>query len=636
MTKSHELNPADNVQPKTKAHPQNQEQQLEASGLSVIGEQANPDELYGRLDLVLGLHNLSPPWTPVGSSVSSHQDSLPMTQQAPIMFEKTPRSNTAIEVFDTSLHNPFSSRDRSEKETVSQEVDWLDGCRQLFDEHGVATQSLGKALQRLAKYIIDEYAPKKSLVITPDKIAAFYTAYRQDSDVVPFVVDVNDCLEDFYDRLRIEHLLIQKNICSRPRIPALSVDGFARYLAICVLAYPNEEIRRLDRAFVDLPLALDAVELNERARGMLKTIPEAYLPIKHDRVLRRRLDDAFLMLMTDLKMTKSICRDRQYMSPNVSHRGREAGDYFSIPKSNPLSPKSYWATRDDRVRLYSPRESQAKYIPGTLQTIDDDVGQDRGFTRWNRPQFRWESSSSSRSGASDTSMGGRLNVTSPAARDPPLSPRNARSLDQYGTAVEKVAFGRNESPQLRLDTASVLNIYRRGPPSSAPSSYVCTPSGYSSKPPIDGRRVSTDSLNHKVQERRHDELAINGPLSPLTGVSPRQTSARPYHERQRSSEIKRDSARGYLGDKHESYIERSSSGRGFGGKHNDSQWAERERKRDTEPERQSSHRRSQPLQRPNVVRTESNRDDRGRSSRDEDAHKRDHKKSEKTATARRH
>ncbi|KAI4599164.1 hypothetical protein KJ359_002123 [Pestalotiopsis sp. 9143b] len=163
--------------------------------------------------------------------------------------------------------------------------------------------------------LIDEYTPKKSLVVTPAKIAAFYTTYQQQSDMVPFC----------------EHLLVQKDSYSRPRVPALSLNGFARYLAICVLAYPNEEIRRLDRIFMDLPLAMDVVELNGSAQGILKTIPEAYRPMKHDPELRKRLDDAFEMLMVGLKMPTHMSREYQYTSSSTSRRSREFDDYFGLP-----------------------------------------------------------------------------------------------------------------------------------------------------------------------------------------------------------------------------------------------------------------------------------------------------------------
>jgi hypothetical protein len=158
MTASHELKRAEDARPDVKtrvaASPVHH-QQLEALPSPPIDEQVSSEELYERLDLVLGLDSLSPPWNPVESSVSSHPDSLPMTQQAPTIFEKAPRSNPARGVFDSSIHKPFFSRNHGgEKEKVARGADWLAGCRRLFDEHGVATQRLGQALRRLAKYVV--------------------------------------------------------------------------------------------------------------------------------------------------------------------------------------------------------------------------------------------------------------------------------------------------------------------------------------------------------------------------------------------------------------------------------------------------------------------------------------------------
>lgn len=243
---------------------------------------------------------------------------------------------------------------------------------------------------------------------------------------------------------------------------------------------------------------------------MLKTIPEAYQPIKHDRVLRKRLDDAFAMLMLDLKMTTPACRAHRYTLCDGIRCGREADDYFSaLHKSSTLSPIPYWIVRDDLVKVQSPRESPARSIPGTPRTSDDDSARkDQAYSKWNRhrersPPRRWAASSDpSRSGASDI-FSTRLttNLTSPtASRDLPSSRQDARPSEQQPAPVKRVTFYRKESPQLRLNTAaSVPNIqHHRGPSISAPSSAVCTPTGYSSplSPPLKSHPVSPGSCGH--------------------------------------------------------------------------------------------------------------------------------------------
>jgi hypothetical protein len=317
---------------------------------------------------------------------------------------------------------------------------------------------------------------------------------------------------------------------------------------------------------------------------MLKTIPEAYQPIKHDRVLRKRLDDGFAMLMLDLKMTTPACRAHRYTLCDGVRCGREADDYFSaLPKSSTLSPIPYWIVRDNLVKADSPRESPARSNPGTPRTIDDDGdGDDRSYSKWNRhrersPPRRWAASSySSRSGASDI-FSSRLtpNLTSPtASRDALPSRQDARPPDQQPAPVKRVTFYRKESPQLRLNTAaSVPNIqHHRGPSISAPSSAVCTPTEYSSplSPPLKSHPVSPGSWgHHRAGGRRYDEGPTIGPLSPLTVVSPRHADARPYHERWRSLDGKVEFGREYRGDKRDSYDGQGYSGRDSGGGNND-------------------------------------------------------------------
>ncbi|KAK6212646.1 hypothetical protein LQW54_005067 [Pestalotiopsis sp. IQ-011] len=660
MTEGHELNRSESLRSNSAVRMttgSRDDQQTKTSTLSSIGEKGGPDESYRRLDLVFGLQNLPPSWTPLGSSVSSHSDYFPITQQAPIIFEKTLPSSSEKKHVDAPAYDlPFTCRSPAGKATTARDVVWPAGCRRLFDQDGIATERLGQALRDLAKFVIDEYTPKKSLVVTPAKIAAFYTMYQQQSDMIPFAdvftskaSDVNDCLEDFYDRLQCEHLLVQKDSYSRPRVPALSLNGFARYLAICVLAYPNEEIRRLDRIFMDLPLAMDVVELNGSAQGILKTIPEAYRPMKHDPELRKRLDDAFEMLMVDLKMPSHTPREHQYKPSGTSRRSREFDDYFGLPSPG-------YSVQDERTRGYGQHDTNRRSMPRMPHATEVDFvsGDSSGSNEWVRIRDRRterapDSRRPPRSGGSDSPSknGARMSLPNipsangPVSRSQPLSKASSPTIKDPPPSspmerpVKRVSFSRN--PSLRLSTdgnMSSSNISRSSTSSSPSSSAIYTPPRYS---PISCSRSPMVEYGPAVSDEKTDgpEDITWRQLSCLTAADMRRLRERPDPERRHSSNMDVGLARHDLDSRNGSRVHRSDSDRSVVENQAFTRSTAPSRP-EREPERRSSHRHRH--KHSNLaVPSESSKDDReGSSPRDEHSHKRHHRRSEKTANERHH
>ncbi|TFB01681.1 hypothetical protein CCMA1212_006377 [Trichoderma ghanense] len=134
----------------------------------------------------------------------------------------------------------------------------------LFNERDEPTPALGRFLRGLANYIIAEYAPIDSLVITPDKLFKFYTRYRLDNEFFPFqrVFDTRyhkslRGISFLFTDLRCEHHLVQHSIASKPCIPALTPTGFEDWMTLMIRAFPDREARRLDLVLADIPLFSD-------------------------------------------------------------------------------------------------------------------------------------------------------------------------------------------------------------------------------------------------------------------------------------------------------------------------------------------------------------------------------------------
>ncbi|UKZ69266.1 uncharacterized protein TrAtP1_010278 [Trichoderma atroviride] len=134
----------------------------------------------------------------------------------------------------------------------------------LFNDRDEPTPALGRLLRGLATYIIAEYSPTDSLVITPDKLFKFYTRYKLDNEFFPFqrVFDTRyhksiRGLSFLYTDLRCEHHLVQESITRKPVIPALTPAGFEDWMTLLIRAFPDREAKRLDIVLADVPLLAD-------------------------------------------------------------------------------------------------------------------------------------------------------------------------------------------------------------------------------------------------------------------------------------------------------------------------------------------------------------------------------------------
>ncbi|KAK5989294.1 hypothetical protein PT974_10807 [Cladobotryum mycophilum] len=162
---------------------------------------------------------------------------------------------------------PISAPERSSTEPALSAVDAKWG--RLFNDKNEPTPALGRFLRGIANYIIAEYTPTDSHVITPEKLDRFYSKYKLEGEVFPFqrffsqgVFDTHyqkthRGLEFLYLDLRCEHHLVQSNPGSRPSIPALTPAGFEDWMTLLIRASPDREARRLDLIVADLPIVAD-------------------------------------------------------------------------------------------------------------------------------------------------------------------------------------------------------------------------------------------------------------------------------------------------------------------------------------------------------------------------------------------
>ncbi|KAF9775838.1 hypothetical protein IL306_006030 [Fusarium sp. DS 682] len=155
----------------------------------------------------------------------------------------------------------------------------------LFDDKGEPTKRLGQVLRGIANYLIAEYSPHNSLVVTPEKLNAFYLEYKLDSETFPFQ-------QTLYQHLRCENHLIQRRPGGMPHIPSLTPAGFERWMTCQIRAFPDQEAKRLNHIMTDLPITADGVLVDDKPERLPKQISRHLLPATRHRETHDLVVDA--------------------------------------------------------------------------------------------------------------------------------------------------------------------------------------------------------------------------------------------------------------------------------------------------------------------------------------------------------
>lgn len=160
--------------------------------------------------------------------------------------------------------------------------------QRLFDAQGQPTARLGQFLRGLALHLIDDYEPKKSLVISPAKMLRFYEDVKLNDEVYPWqtIFGKVPCttLTKIYRELRCQHHLIQESLADQPYIPALTPEGFQDWMTAMIQAYPSLEYERLSQAVLHMPIS-NADDSKER---FPKELPRRLFPLQENLQAQQR------------------------------------------------------------------------------------------------------------------------------------------------------------------------------------------------------------------------------------------------------------------------------------------------------------------------------------------------------------
>lgn len=239
----------------------------------------------------------------------------------------------------------------------------------LFDKEG-HTKRMEQVLRGLANYIIEEFLPQRSIVITPEKMAAFYSHHRLDKERFPFVTlfkskskDFNDALASLYEDLGCQYFLVQADNRSRPAVPSLTPQGFMRWIVTMVQACPDEEAKRLDNIVSALPIEADSL-LDGKAERLPKQISRYLFPKEAARKTKRLVDEAMNDFEEDLQGSSS---------------SRTKGSSSSSSNTGKPTPIVVTATSEKRSSTHTSSSLNSRYVPDS--TAKEARGDDAGYAR---------------------------------------------------------------------------------------------------------------------------------------------------------------------------------------------------------------------------------------------------------------
>ncbi|KAI8285868.1 hypothetical protein K4K60_000888 [Colletotrichum sp. SAR11_57] len=267
--------------------------------------------------------HLAPPPAYVPPSVSEPEATPPISpQQRAVRFRNRGppviHCQTRIEPEVVSPTAPIPGR----VELSSVDKAW--GV--LFDLEGYGTQRLNSVLRGLANYMIAEFSPPETLVVTPEKMLCLYTKYKVEPERFQYEdifrsrsKDALERIEYLYQDLDCQYHLVQStaNPKFKPNVPALTPTGFAKWMVSNILAYPDPEARRLHNIMSSLPINADGPLVDGKAERLPKQLSRHLFPEHHDKKTRSILDEAMLDCLEDAAPPlPSIPRSRPSPSDN--------------------------------------------------------------------------------------------------------------------------------------------------------------------------------------------------------------------------------------------------------------------------------------------------------------------------------
>ncbi|KAJ9198917.1 hypothetical protein DTO164E3_5007 [Paecilomyces variotii] len=275
---------------------------------------------------------------------SSERKESPSTQTSDTQKESRPKA---------------PSRAPTVEELTTLEKIW----DKLFED-GKPTKRLGQFLRGIAVHLIEEYPPGNTIVALPDKLQKFYEDTRVASDPYPWhdIFDDNtSSISRLYRAIEAEHHLVQGKLDERPDIPGLTPRGFERWASLMILAHPEREFERLQKALLAMPIS----NPDNRKERFPKEIPRRLFPEAPDLAVREKLDKA---IMTHCGVPLPPITEEERSKAAASHRRTASKEKTTAGSSSTTT------TTAEPAHSHTERGRPLQTAQASAVTDDEDEG----------------------------------------------------------------------------------------------------------------------------------------------------------------------------------------------------------------------------------------------------------------------
>ncbi|KAJ5826262.1 hypothetical protein N7474_003400 [Penicillium riverlandense] len=276
-------------------------------------------------------------------------------------------------------------RDATAIEMTTLEKIW----GKLFED-GKPTKRLGQFLRGIAMHLIEDYPPGNTLVVVPDKLQKFYKDTHVSWDTYPWQ-DIFDDRTSSISRLfrvvQAEHCLVQapNKFNERPDIPGLTPRGFEKWLTLMILANPDREYERLQKAVLNMPIN----NPDDKKERFPKEIPRQLFPKVGNLDLREETEEYIikhcgvdLPHITEEERSKAASKSSPTPTP-ASAPSMERMPSYERGRPPP-SASSSSAVLDDEDETISPAPIERERKPYSVQPgsgkVYDDFQSPRNST----------------------------------------------------------------------------------------------------------------------------------------------------------------------------------------------------------------------------------------------------------------
>jgi hypothetical protein len=369
-----------------------------------------------------------------------------------------------------------------------------------------------------------------------------------------FKAQSNEQISRLYQDFGCQHHLVQDQSTNAPTIPALTPVGFAHWMTIFLLAYPDAESKRLAKVVLALPIDADGQMVDGKAERLPKQISRHLLPEKEDRKSKKLVEDAIANFYDDLGSTS---RRKPGISPPPLARNS------SVSQSRPRPVEIHQLKTSPTISSAPPLERERKPYTGAPSTASETSSNEDSvkIERDRQPYTAQPGSGKVYTEASSMKTGSRSNRATSTTRtsrtrspidSEPRHQRTSSTASQTYAPPPRAAGRRTSSPPLKKYSDSVpvdIGGYKSGPPLSATSSNFSQssqhfgPSSYGPStttippppPPVDIR----DSRDKRARDERQYRRGTDEGILGAEFSSPRDAERWDRFQESRASETDR-------------------------------------------------------------------------------------------------